>query len=114
MFPTVTWLLFVAGLLGVWSQDYYEERTMNKRPRGRGAQLRAAATAPNGQKHNRQGMRKDILFLIVQLLIAKVAHVRRCLNSEITDVLLCLICVTIIHQSNRNQIPAKQEVEHTS
>lgn len=89
MFPTVTWLLFVAGLLGVWSQDYYEERTMNKRPRSRGAQLRAAAaaTAPDGQKHNRQGMRKYILFLIVQLLIAKVAHFRRCLNSEITDVL---------------------------
>lgn len=57
LFPTVTWLLLVAGLLGVWAQDYYEEKTVNKRPRGRGAQLQAAAIATNVQKHNGQGMR---------------------------------------------------------
>uniref|UniRef100_A0A8C8K8V3 Collagen alpha-1(XXVIII) chain n=1 Tax=Oncorhynchus tshawytscha TaxID=74940 RepID=A0A8C8K8V3_ONCTS len=33
LFPAVTWFLLVAGLLGVWAQDYYEERTVNKRPR---------------------------------------------------------------------------------
>ncbi|XP_064800884.1 collagen alpha-1(XXVIII) chain-like [Oncorhynchus masou masou] len=71
MFPTVTWLLFVAGLLGVWSQDYYEERTMNKRPRGRGAQLRAAAaaTAPDGQKHNRQAILDEDCGLELSFLL---------------------------------------------
>ncbi|CAB1328476.1 unnamed protein product [Coregonus sp. 'balchen'] len=63
MFPAVTWLLLVAGLLGVWSQDYYEERTMNKRPRGRGAQLQAAATALNGQKHNGQALHMNTAIL---------------------------------------------------
>uniref|UniRef100_A0A8C7KLS0 Collagen alpha-1(XXVIII) chain n=1 Tax=Oncorhynchus kisutch TaxID=8019 RepID=A0A8C7KLS0_ONCKI len=56
LFPAVTWFLLVAGLLGVWAQDYYEERTVNKRPRGRGAQLQAPAIATNVQKHNGQAI----------------------------------------------------------
>uniref|UniRef100_A0A8C7RV80 Collagen, type XXVIII, alpha 2a n=1 Tax=Oncorhynchus mykiss TaxID=8022 RepID=A0A8C7RV80_ONCMY len=46
----------LSWLLGVWAQDYYEERTVNKRPRGRGAQLQAPAIATNVQKHNGQAI----------------------------------------------------------
>uniref|UniRef100_A0A4W5KAZ8 Collagen alpha-1(XXVIII) chain n=1 Tax=Hucho hucho TaxID=62062 RepID=A0A4W5KAZ8_9TELE len=49
-------LHYRAGLLGVWAQDYYEERTVNKRPRGRGAKLQAAAIATNVKKHNGQAI----------------------------------------------------------
>ncbi|KAM9485726.1 collagen, type XXVIII, alpha 2a [Salvelinus alpinus] len=69
LFPTVTWFLLVAGLLGVWAQDYYEERTVNKRPRGRGAQLQAAAIATTVQKHNGQAISDEDCGLELTFLL---------------------------------------------
>ena len=48
MSARTSWLLLLTGLLGVFAQEYYEERTGGKRPRVR-------VVPANLQKHDGQG-----------------------------------------------------------
>lgn len=62
-FPSVTLVLLVTGLTRVWAQDYYEERTLNKK-------TREHLLAPsNGRIHNGQAILDEDCSLELSFLL---------------------------------------------